>query len=134
MGWIVWDKMQPNFSFSEAELAFTSFEVKMRIFQYARGNESGFAPKVKNGMKQGLNIHSTQKPPRLIERLFALVVPKGQTDITVIDPFAGSMGCGVVCKDLNYNYIGCEIHSDYYKLGKGRLDKHQPNPSAQTLF
>lgn len=79
-------------------------------------------------------IHSTQKPPRLIERLFALVVPKGQTDITVIDPFAGSMGCGVVCKDLNYNYIGCEIHPKYYELAKQRLDAHQPNPPAQTLF
>ncbi len=79
-------------------------------------------------------IHSTQKPPRLIERLFALVIPKGQTDITVIDPFAGSMGCGKVCKDLNYNYIGCEIHPQYYQIAKESLDKHQPNPPTQTLF
>ena len=35
--WVVWDKTQRDFSFSDGELAFTSFETKLKIFTAGRG-------------------------------------------------------------------------------------------------
>ena len=79
MSWIIWDKMQHNFSFADGEMAWNSFGTKMKIMQYARGNESGFAPKIKAGFKYGLNIHPTQKPIYLYEWCLTNFAEKGQT-------------------------------------------------------
>ena len=40
---LIWDKVQ-RINQADCELAWTSFSSSARIFQYARGNESGFAP------------------------------------------------------------------------------------------
>ena len=37
MGWIVWNKMQRDFSLSDGELAWTSFNKALRIFDFSRG-------------------------------------------------------------------------------------------------
>lgn len=121
MGWIVWNKMQPNFSFAEAELAFTSFEVKMRIFNYARGNESGFAPKIKNGMKQGLNIHPTQKPITLYKWLLSNYAKAGDK---ILDTHLGSGSIAIACADLGFDLTACELDSDYFNAATKRLQIH----------
>ena len=52
--WIVWDKLNPNLSFAEGELAWCSIHRKMRIFKH-------YSAKVDGGGK----IHPTQKPVAL---------------------------------------------------------------------
>ena len=37
MGWIIWDKGQRNFSLADGEMAWTSFNKAMRIFEMSRG-------------------------------------------------------------------------------------------------
>lgn len=52
--WIVWDKLNPNLSFAEGELAWCSIHRKLRIFKH-------YSAKVDGSGK----IHPTQKPVAL---------------------------------------------------------------------
>ena len=49
--WIVWDKLNPNLSFAEGELAWCSISKNLRIFKYFTGKSDN-----------GGRIHPTQKP------------------------------------------------------------------------
>lgn len=40
---------------------------------------------------------------------------------TVLDPFMGSGTTGIVCKNLNRNFIGIELNEEYYKLSQNRI-------------
>lgn len=48
------------------------------------------------------------------------VLPK---DSIIIDPFMGSGTTGVACKELGYEFIGCEIDSEYFDIAKERLEE-----------
>lgn len=41
----------------------------------------------------------------------------------IIDPFMGSGTTGVACKELGYEFIGCEIDSEYFNIAKERLEE-----------
>lgn len=60
------------------------------------------------------NIHPTQKPVRLIERLLQLVTREG----LVLDPFSGSGSCRIACHKLGLDFIGCEIDEEYYNASQ----------------
>ncbi len=51
-------------------------------------------------------IHPTQKPVPLMEYLIKTYTNEGDT---VFDGFMGSGTTGVACKNLNRNFIGCEL-------------------------
>jgi len=118
MGWIFWYKMQDNFSFSDGEFAFTSFNVKARIFKYARGMESGFSP----GGCAEPNIHPTQKPVALYKWLLTKYAKPGQS---ILDTHFGSLSIGIACHDLGYDLTAYEIDEEYFRAGKERLERHQ---------
>lgn len=42
-------------------------------------------------------------------------------EITVLDPFMGSGTTGVVCKNLNRNFIGIELDESYFNIAKERI-------------
>tara|TARA_R100000655_G_scaffold106601_1_gene156065 strand:+ start:998 stop:1666 length:669 start_codon:yes stop_codon:yes gene_type:complete len=122
MSWIVWDKMQHNFSFADGELAWNSFGNKLKIFQYARGNESGFAPKIKDGLKIGLNIHPTQKPVKLYEWLLMNYAKEGDK---ILDTHLGSGSIAIACHNLGFDLEGYELDKEYFEAAKKRLKQHQ---------
>ena len=65
-GWIVWDKRQPEgVSFAMAELAFSSFDVSVKMFSCSRayiGNKVSNNPRL---AQKYIKIHPTQKPVQL---------------------------------------------------------------------
>jgi len=63
-------------------------------------------------------VHPSQKPTMLIERLILLSSNEGNT---VLDPFLGSGTTGVVCKKLNRNFIGIENNKEYFNLSVNRI-------------
>lgn len=65
-------------------------------------------------------IHPTQKPVRLLERLLNLVCNEG---CTVLDPFSGSASTAIACINTNRNYIGFEIDKEYYELSVKRINE-----------
>jgi len=128
MSWIVWDKMQHNFSFADGELAWNSFGNSLKIFQYARGNESGFAPKIKAGLKIGLNIHPTQKPIALYKFCLENYAKKGDK---ILDTHLGGGSIAIACNDYGFDLTACELDEHYYKEATKRLKTHQ---SQLTMF
>lgn len=65
------------------------------------------------------NIHPTQKPVRLMERLLQLVTRGG----LVFDPFSGSGSCRIACNNLGLDFIGCELDEEYYNASQERYQK-----------
>jgi site-specific DNA-methyltransferase (adenine-specific) len=128
MSWIIWDKMQYNFSFSHGEMAWSSFNTKLLIFKYARGNESGFAPKLKAELKQGLNIHPTQKPIALYKYLLENYAKQGDK---ILDTHLGSGSIAIACHDYGFDLTACELDKEYYDKAMQRITNHV---AQQKLF
>ena len=120
MSWIVWDKMQHNFSFSDGELAWCSFGTKLKIFQYARGNESGFAPKLKGIERAGINIHPTQKPIRLYEWILANYAKPNDL---ILDTHLGSGSSRIAAYKAGLDFVGSELDPDYFRDGNKRFEE-----------
>ncbi len=119
MSWIIWDKMQYNFSFSDGEMAWYSRNTKMKIFRYARGNESGFAPKLKGAERVGINIHPTQKPVALYDWIFRNYAKPGDT---ILDTHMGSQSSRISAYKAGLDYTGCELDPEYFEQGNQRYE------------
>ena len=65
------------------------------------------------------NIYATQKPKSLIERIIKASSNEGDT---VADYYLGSGTTAVVCKELNRNFIGCDINPKAIEITNARLD------------
>jgi len=67
---------------------------------------------------KGEKLHTTQKPLELMNRIVECCSNKN--DI-ILDPFMGSGSTALSCKNLNRNYIGCELDKEYYNVCLERL-------------
>lgn len=63
--------------------------------------------------------YSTQKPKELISRFILASTNEGYT---VADYYLGSGTTAVVCKELNRNFIGCDINQKAIEITKARLN------------
>lgn len=64
------------------------------------------------------NNHPTVKPVALMRYLCGLVTPeKG----TVLDPFAGSGSTGVGAVREGFEFIGCELSTEYGAIAEARI-------------
>lgn len=115
MGWVVWDKDNGATKFSDAELAFSSFDRALRVWRYTW-----------NGMIQGdmknkeQRIHPTQKPVKLYEWLLTNYAEKGQR---ILDTHLGSGSSAIAAHYGGFDFVGCELDEDYYKAAKERFDR-----------
>jgi site-specific DNA-methyltransferase (adenine-specific) len=128
MSWIIWDKMQYNFSFSDGEMAWSSYGNKLKIFRYARGNESGFAPKLKGMERCGINIHPTQKPIALYDWIFKNYATEG---MKILDTHLGSGSSRISAHKAKLDFVGCELDTDYFNAAEKR---YQQFISQLTIF
>ena len=107
--WLVWDKMQRDFTFADAELAWTNIGRAVRVFSCSRGEL----------VSEG-KVHPTQKPFRLMKWCIELLrlPPKS----TIFDPYMGSGTTGVAAIQLGHNFIGCEIDPTHYATAEKRIN------------
>jgi site-specific DNA-methyltransferase (adenine-specific) len=77
------------------------------------------------------NIHPTQKPVRLLERLLALVSKEGDL---VLDPFSGSASVAIAAYNTARQFIGFEIDKEYYEASAERLNNVLNTPKQKKLF
>ena len=66
-------------------------------------------------------IHPTQKPVALCEYLTKTYTNENET---VLDNCMGSGTIGVACKNLNRNFIGIELDSEYFKIAEKRINEN----------
>lgn len=110
-GWLVWNKGQRDFSLADGELAWTSFDRALRIFDYSRAK----------ALQDG-KIHPTQKPLQFMQ----WCLEKGSKEGDLIaDFFSGSGTTAVACYNLKRRFICVEKDFDYWKASCKRLEDHQ---------
>lgn len=61
--------------------------------------------------------HPCQMPLEVMKNIVG-ILPK---DYIILDLFMGSGTTGVACKELGYDFIGCELDTEYYEIAKKRL-------------
>ena len=109
MGWIVWDKGQHGLSMSDGELAFTSFERALRINTINRG-----------ALAREGTIHPTQKPIALYAWILKNYAKQGDK---IFDPFLGSGSSRIAAYKMGFDFVGCEIDEEYFRLSDKRFQQ-----------
>lgn len=104
--WFVWNKGQRNFSLADAELAWSSQNKAIRIFDFHRSK-----------MRSQNGYHPTQKPIELME----WCITKFKDVKTVLDPFMGAGSTGIACKNLGIDFVGMEINKNYFDIANERI-------------
>jgi len=123
MGWIVWNKDNGTTKFSDAELAFTSFERALRVWKYTW-----------NGMIQGdmknkeRRIHPTQKPVKLYDWLLSNYAKPGDR---ILDTHLGSGSSAIAAHYAGHDFVGIELDENYFKAAKKRFEE---STKQEALF
>lgn len=110
-GWLVRNKGQRNFSLADGELAWTSYDKALRIFDYSRSQFKADESK---------RIHATQKPLKLFE--WCIMQARLKPGATILDPLCGSGTLAEACINLGYNYICAELDPDMANKARKRID------------
>ena len=116
MCWLMWDKGQRDFSLADGELAWTSFDKALRIFNMPR------ASAMKDAKDNGGKIHATQKPVKLYEWILMNYAKEGDK---ILDTHRGSASLDIACHNLGFDLVTCELDTDYFNDGNKRLKQHQ---------
>jgi len=75
--------------------------------------------------KNNKAVHPTQKPLFILKKLIALSSNNG--DI-VLDPFMGVGSTAVAAKQLERNFLGCEINKEYINWANKRIESVSISP------
>lgn len=116
-GWIVWYKGQEGLTMSDAELAYSNFDVPTRVVKINR------VELLKDG-----TFHPTQKPVKLYDWIFQNYAEKGWR---VLDTHLGSAASRIAAHKHNLDFYGFEIDKEYYEAGCKRYETFVKQP---TLF
>jgi site-specific DNA-methyltransferase (adenine-specific) len=109
--WLIWDKLNPNLSFSEAELAWCSINKNIRIFKRYSAMEDD------DGKKQ----HPTQKPIDLYRWVLNKYAKQGDK---ILDTHLGSGSIAIACHDYDFELTACELDKEYYDKAIQRINNH----------
>jgi site-specific DNA-methyltransferase (adenine-specific) len=103
-GWLVWDKQNLNNSYSDCVLAWTSFNIPVKMFTHSWNCEN--------------RIHPYQEPVVLYEWVLALFAKVGDK---ILDTHMGSGTSRIACKD-KFDYVGFELNKEYFDLQEKRYE------------
>lgn len=114
---LFWYKHQPVDTYSDGELAWTSFNKTAKCFDYPFFGSCG-------ADKDG-RIHPTQKPVALYTWIFQHYAKQGDK---ILDTHLGSGSSRIAAYDAGLDFVGCEIDPVYFKAQEERFAAH----TAQT--
>lgn len=122
MGWIIWDKGQRGFSLADGEMAWTSFNKAMRIFEFSR------AGCIKSNNTMIEKFHPTAKPFELYKYCLDKYAKQGDK---ILDTHLGSGSIAIACHDYKFELTACELDTEYFEKAKQRIINHV---AQQSLF
>jgi site-specific DNA-methyltransferase (adenine-specific) len=114
--WVIWNKINGDNPFADAELAWTSFETAVRIFEFKW-----------QGMLQGdmknkeTRIHPTQKPVALYKWLLDKYAKQSDK---ILDTHLGSGSIAIACHDYGFDLTACELDKEYFDKAIKRINNH----------
>lgn len=109
---IFWYKHQCVESYSDGELAWTSFTKTAKCFDYPYRGAVGAEPD---------RIHPTQKPVNLYVWIYATYAKKGDK---ILDTHLGSGSSRIAAFDSGLDFVGYEINKDFFDKQEERFAKH----------
>lgn len=105
---IIWDKKQPfDFSSAMCEYAWSNIDKPAKIFSYRVTTEKD-------------KIHPTQKPIALYAWILKNYAIEGGK---IFDPFLGSGSSRIAAYKLGFDFVGCEIDEEYFRLSEERFQR-----------
>lgn len=110
---IFWYKHQPVTSYSDGELAWTSFKKTAKCFDYLFFGGIG-------ADKDG-RIHPTQKPVALYTWIFQNYAKPGDK---ILDTHLGSGSSRIAAHEQGLDFVGFEIDKQYFDLQEERFEAH----------
>ena len=109
---IFWYKRQPVDSYSDGELAWTSFNKTAKCFDHAYFGNVG---------ADDVRIHPMQKPVALYLWLYTKYARPYDK---IFDSHLGSGSSRIAAYDMALDFIGCEIDADYFQKQEQRFEEH----------
>jgi len=109
---IFWYKHQPVDSYSDGELAWTSFTKTAKCFDYPYFGTNG---------ADAQRIHPTQKPVNLYVWIYATYAKKGDK---ILDTHLGSGSSRIAAFDSGLDFVGYEINKEFFDRQEERFAKH----------
>ena len=113
--WLLWDKREdliPERSYADGELAWTSFNKPLRIYRFYF---DGFLQRIKQK-----RIHPTEKAINLYKWIIGKYT---DGNVTVLDPFGGSMSSAIAFYELGLEATIIELDEEYYDKAVRRFDE-----------
>ena len=110
MGWVIWDKGQRDFSLADGEMAWTSFNKAMRIWEFAR------AKTISDN-----KIHPTQKPVALYKWLLSNYAKQGDK---ILDTHLGSGSSRIAAYEMGFDFTAFELDTEYFEAQEKRYKNH----------
>jgi len=123
-GWIVWYKSKSDNYFSDAEMAWSSFDRVTKVFDF-----------LWSGMLQGnmknkeQRLHPTQKPIALYRWLLKNYAKQGDL---ILDTHVGSASSLIAFEEMGFDYVGFELDADYYRDSCKRIEAFRAQPKLFT--
>ncbi len=109
---IFWYKHQPVDTYSDGELAWTSFTKTGKCFDYAYFGNIG---------ADTYRIHPTQKPVALYQWILSKYAKQGDK---ILDTHLGSGSSRIACYNGGYDFWGYEIDKEYFEKQEERFENH----------
>lgn len=120
--WLVWDKLNGENDFSDAELAWTNLDRAVRCFRF-RWMGMIRAGEARNESR----VHPTQKPVELMRWCIQLAGRSASPPLRILDPFGGSGTTARAAKDLGHKCVMIERERQYCEAAKARLKQEVLN-------
>lgn len=102
---LVWVKtnIPEKFTMTMCEYAWTSFPRNAKVFHHssARTENSG-------------RFHPTEKPVALYQWILRYFAQPG---FRIFDPMMGSQSSRIAAYSMGYDFVGCELDEEYFRLG-----------------
>lgn len=106
---VFWFKHQPVDTYSDGELAYTSFSKTAKCFDY---------PYFGGINAEDNRCHPCQKPVALYEWLLTTYAKEGDW---ILDTHLGSGSSRIAAYNLGFDFVGYEIDADYFKAQEERF-------------
>ncbi len=110
---IVWNKENGTNNMADCELAWTSFETSVRMY-------NGHIFKG-IGNSNYVTIHPTQKPIKLYEWILDKYAKEGDK---ILDTHLGSGSIAIACHDYGFDLTACELDKEYFDKAMERIKNH----------
>jgi DNA modification methylase len=115
--WLVWDKVNGENDFADAEMAWTNIEGAVRLIRH---QWHGMLKESEKGLPRE---HPTQKPVAVMA--WAIAKSKLAANSVILDPYMGSGTVGVAAVQAGHRFIGIEKHPPYFEIACQRLENAQ---------